>query len=187
MLSRDHEDPATEVKPGLRKADGTVVLTFALSFLIFSGWLGGIFLAPYLRSVSSPWAGLVYSVYSPFCHQVPERSLSCFGYPLSVCARCSGIYAGMFVGFILYPFIRGWRRVRMPESRLFLMLSVPIVLDAGANVIGLWHSSPAVRLSTGLLWGAILPFYLITGGVDFLSRRQEKTREKSRRHGEITA
>jgi uncharacterized membrane protein len=179
MLSEVREAFSSEVKPGPRKAEGTVRLTFVLTFLVFSVWLAGIFLAPYLRSLSSPWAPFIYALYSPFCHQVPERSFSCFGYPLSVCARCLGIYSGMLFGLVLYPFIRGGRQVRVPESKVFFVLSAPIVLDTAANFIRLWRSSNSVRLATGVLWGSVLPFYLITGLVDFLIQRRKRVREKS--------
>ena len=179
MPSQEGGDLSQRAKPGSRKKEGQVRLTFLLSFLIFSAWLAGIFLAPYLQSLSSSWARLVYAAYAPFCHQIPERSLSCFGHPLAVCTRCLGIYSGILLGLILYPFIRGWKEVRAPESRVFFSLSAPIVLDTAANFLGVWKSSGAVRLATGLLWGVLLPFYLITGWVDFLRQRQERIRNKS--------
>jgi uncharacterized membrane protein len=179
MLSQDREDLSPGGKPGSRKTEQTILWTFVLTFLVFSFWFAGIFLAPYLRSLSSPWAGLVYAVYSPFCHQVPDRSLSCFGHPLSVCARCLGIYSGMLFGLVLYPFIRGYRQVRAPENKVFFVFSAPIVLDTAANFIRLWRSPNAVRLATGLLWGTLLPYYLITGLVDFLRQRRIKMRERA--------
>jgi uncharacterized membrane protein len=169
------EDLSSKMKPQSRRAKRTVPVIFALTSLVFSFWLGGVFLAPYLRGTSSPWTGLVYAVYAPFCHQIPDRSLSCFGYPLSVCTRCLGINLGFLLGLVLYPFIRGWRQVRVPEKRVFFLLSAPIVLDTAGNFIKLWQSPNAVRLATGLLWGVLLPFYFITGVVDFLSQRRKKS------------
>jgi len=179
MLSQDQEDISSTMKPGTRKAERTILFTFVLTFIVFSFWLGGIFLAPYLRSLSSPWASLVYAVYSPFCHQFSDRSMSCFGHPLSICARCLGINLGFLLGLVLYPFIRGWRQVRVPEKKVFFLLSAPIVLDAAANFIKLWQSPNAVRLATGLLWGVLLPFYFITGIVDFMMQRQKRKQESA--------
>ncbi len=174
MLSPNGEDSSSRKEPDNGNAERTILPAFVLISILFLFWLGGIFLAPYLRSVSSPWASLIYTVYSPFCHQAPDRSMSCFGYPLSVCTRCLGIYSGILLGLVLYPFIRGWRQVRVPKNRTFFILSAPIVLDTAANFIKLWHSPNPVRLTTGLLWGVPLPFYFITGVVDFLRQRRKR-------------
>ncbi len=168
------------MKPESNALERTVILTYGLTFILFSVWLGGIFLAPYLRSLSFSWAGLVYSIYSPFCHQLSDRSLSCFGHPLAVCSRCLGIYSGFALGLILYPFLRGWRQVRVPERRLFFLFSGPIVLDTGANLIKLWQSPNALRVVTGLLWGVLLPFYFVTGVVDSLKQRKKRRSERAK-------
>jgi uncharacterized membrane protein len=173
MPSLNGGKSSARIEPGTGKAKKSILPAFVVTSFLFSFWLGGIFLAPYLRSISSPWASFIYAVYSPFCHQAPDRSLSCFGQPLAVCARCLGIYLGTLFGLVLYPLIRGWRQVRAPKSKTFFVLSAPIVLDTAANFIKLWQSPNSVRLATGVLWGVLLPFYFITGIVDFLRQRQE--------------
>jgi uncharacterized membrane protein len=153
----------------------TIFLTHLATTTAFLLWLGGIGLAPYLKSRASPWAGLVYSLYSPVCHQVADRSLLCFGQPLAVCARCTGIYLGFLLGLVLYPVLRGWRRQTLPAARSFLIVSAPILLDTAANFLRFWNTGAAVRLATGVLWGTILPFYFIPGMADlFLSRRKKR-------------
>ena len=131
-------------------------------------------LAPYLKSRSSPWATLAYAVYKPLCHQVAGRSLHCFSHPLAVCARCTGIYLGFLLGLGLYPFLRGWRQLRLPSARVFFIVSTPIVVDTAANFLRLWQTSNALRLATGVIWGTILPFYFITGLADLLISREKK-------------
>jgi uncharacterized membrane protein len=156
----------------------TVLLTFLITAMAYSLWLGGILLAPYLRSRSSPWSGLAYAVYSPVCHQVAGRSLLCFGQPLAVCARCTGIYLGFLLGLGLYPLLRGWRRISLPAGRVFIIVSAPIMLDTAGNFLRLWQTPNAVRLATGVFWGTILPFYFIAGIADLFISRQ-KNRLKS--------
>lgn len=137
-------------------------------------WLGAIFWAPYLRSHSSPWQGLIYAIFTPVCHQIPSRSFYFFGQPLAVCARCLGIYSGFFIGVALYPFLRGFRRAALPQTKIFILVSLSIVMDTLGNFARLWETLNEVRFATGLLWGAILPFYFITGLADLaLSRRKE--------------
>ncbi|MGB7294934.1 MAG: DUF2085 domain-containing protein [Candidatus Aminicenantales bacterium] len=179
MPRQDASDISLRRRPETPKTQKTILLTFVLTLIVFSIFSGGIILAPYLRSSSSAWASLVYDLYTPFCHQLPERSMTCFGQPLAVCSRCLGIYLGIFLGLILYPFIRGWQRASVPERKVFFLLSVPIALDTAANFSGLWQSHDAVRLLTGLLWGALLPFYFIAGVVDFLEQRQKRKRGRA--------
>jgi len=42
-------------------------------------------------------AALLYSSFSPVCHQDPGRSFELLGHQLAVCHRCSGIYFGLFL------------------------------------------------------------------------------------------
>jgi len=126
-------------------------------------WLGAIIAAPYLRSRDSGWAPILYSCFAPLCHQRPDRSFYAFGYPWAVCARCSGIYLGILLGLLAYPFRRGFDILRLPKLSALALVSAPIALDAAANILGFWNSGPLLRLATGLLWGLILPFYFLTG------------------------
>ena len=145
-----------------------------MTLIVFSVFLGGVFLAPWLQSRSSVWANFVYAVYSPFCHQLPDRSLSCFGHPLSVCSRCLGIYLGILGGLLFSPLTWKRRPPFIPGRKVFFSLSTPIALDTAGNLLRLWSSSNSLRLFTGLIWGALLPFYFVAGIVDFLKQRQKR-------------
>ncbi len=146
-------------------------------------WLGVIFLAPYLRSQGSGLSAFAYSVFTPICHQIPSRSFHLFGQPLAVCARCLGIYFGVLGGTGLYPLSNGFSRLSLPKVRAFILVSIPIITDAGGNFLHLWLSSPWIRFMTGFLWGLILPFYFIVGVSDFfLKRAQEKAETKEKKH-----
>lgn len=140
-------------------------------------WLGAIIWAPYLRSHSSPWQGFVYAVFSPVCHQIESRSFFLFGQPLAVCSRCLGIYIGCLAGIGLYPFLRGFNRIEVPRKDVFIYLSFPIVIDTVGNFAGLWHTTNLARFVTGLIWGAVLPFYFITGIADLLLARSSRKEE----------
>lgn len=134
-------------------------------------WLGAIVWAPYLRSHSSPWQVFVYAVFSPVCHQIEARSFLLFGQPLAVCSRCLGIYIGCLVGIGIYPFLRGFDRVEIPRTDVFIYLSSPIIIDTIGNFAGLWNTANLARFAAGLLWGPILPFYFIKGLADLLLSR----------------
>ncbi|HDT13364.1 MAG TPA: DUF2085 domain-containing protein, partial [Candidatus Aminicenantes bacterium] len=132
-------------------------------------WLGAIVLAPWLslRGASGP-ARVIYAAFAPLCHQIPDRCFTLGGHPLPVCGRCLGIYAGFAAGLSLYPWIRGFSRVALPDVRLFLLLTLPMAVDAVAGLAGLWTSPIWLRAATGLAWGAVLPFYFVTGIADFI-------------------
>jgi uncharacterized membrane protein len=140
-----------------------IILVYGLTLAGIVAWLAAILLAPYLRSRGSGLASWLYACFAPLCHQIPGRSFRLFGQPLAVCARCFGIYTGFLVGAAAYPWIRGFSRPHLPDTRLFLALSAPIAIDAAANLIRIWSLDNFPRFLTGLAWGTILPFYLMAG------------------------
>lgn len=140
-------------------------------------WLGTVFFAPYLRSQSSSLSNLLYALFSSVCHQIPSRSFICFGYPLAVCARCLGIYVGFLGGVGLYPIAKGFSTMTLPKTWLFLLLSLPIGIDALGNFAGLWITTSWLRFVFGGIWGFILPFYFIYGIVDLIRKRGQPLNE----------
>lgn len=168
------EDRPLKKEKRVSDARNPIFLTFVLTTIACAVWLGGILLAPYLESQASAWSGFVYTLYASVCHQVEARSLRCFGQPLAVCARCTGIYVGFLLGLAVYPALRGWQRLALPRGRVFWLVTAPIGLDTAGNLLGLWHTPNAVRLAVGILWGTILPFYFITGLADLIISRQKK-------------
>ncbi|MBI3665371.1 MAG: DUF2085 domain-containing protein [Acidobacteria bacterium] len=109
--------------------------------------LAAIFAAPLLAAASSPVAVAIYAAFSWACHQRPERCWHLAGYPLAVCMRCLGIYAGALAGSLL-----GLR-----FSRRLLLLSLGLLgTEWVAEVLG-WVSPPAMtRVVFGFLAGCLL-------------------------------
>jgi uncharacterized membrane protein len=163
------EQAAGPVLPGPRR----IITVYGLTAAGTLAWLAGIFLDPYWHDQGVRWANLVRALYSPVCHQLPSRSFHAWGFPLGVCARCLGIYLGFGAGLALYPVVRGFRRVHIPETKAFLAVSAPIVIDTAAVFLGIWDSSGPLRLALGVLWGSILPFYFITGFAELTFRRRQ--------------
>lgn len=142
----------------------TVRIVFALSLVGTLVWILAIFLAPGLESRGSGRAaGFLYALFSPTCHQIPERCFAFRGQPLAVCGRCLGVYVGFLGGLLAYPFLRGFRRLELPHARTFLLLSMPIAVDAFGGLLRVWASPIGWRFATGFVWGVVLPFYFITG------------------------
>lgn len=175
----------TSREPGERSGPArTGLAVYVLTIAGTAAWLGAIFLAPWLADRSAGRAAAwIYSAFSPVCHQIPERCFAYHGHPLAVCGRCLGIYAGFAAGLVIYPLARGFSTLRLPAARVFLLFSLPMALDAVGGIIGLWASPIELRFVTGFIWGALLPFYFVTGLADlFISRRRrldERALDKS--------
>jgi len=148
-------------------------------FLTFGGiiiWLGLILLAPYLKSQSLRLNVLVYTIFSPICHQISSRSLFLFGHPLAVCSRCFGIYFGFLIGFLLYPLLKRLSNTTLPKTRIFIFISSPIVFDTLGNFFRLWITPNIPRFIIGFLWGIILPFFFIVGIIDLFTGIRSKNK-----------
>lgn len=169
-------------RPGISR---TVLTVYLLTVAGTAIWLSAIFLAPVLAGRGSDGAArLIYAAFSPICHQIPGRCFTFHGHPLAVCGRCLGIYTGFAAGLVLYPFVRGFSKVKLPSARVFLLLTLPMAVDGAAGILGIWTSPIQVRFVTGVVWGTILPFFFVTGLADLLlakrrraaARALEKTR-----------
>jgi uncharacterized membrane protein len=164
-----------EASPQRRSVRSVYLLTAAGT----AAWLVAIFLAPWLAGRGAAGAArFVYAIFSPVCHQNPERCFALQGLPLAVCGRCLGIYAGFAAGLVLYPFIRGFSRLAIPSARAFLLTFLPMAVDGVGGVLGLWRSPIGLRFATGFAWGVILPFYFVSGLADLVTTRRRRRAER---------
>ncbi|UCC41036.1 MAG: DUF2085 domain-containing protein [Candidatus Aminicenantes bacterium] len=161
------------------KKKNKILLIYLLTASGIVAWLCIIFLAPYLKSRSFGLNTYIYSLCSPFCHQIPSRSFVIFHHPLAVCARCLGIYFGFLAGVVFYPFVRGFSEISLPKLKTFFFISLPIVIDTLGNLF-LWATPGWIRLLLGVIWGFILPFYFIAGLADyFVNIKKLRSKNKS--------
>jgi uncharacterized membrane protein len=118
-------------------------------------WCLLIVLAPLLMERAPMVSFFLYLLFSPICHQLPERSFFILGHQFAVCARCTGIYFGAFLGSFLA------QRKSPPAIFLFLAL-VPMAVDGGSQL--LWRESNNVlRFVTGAIAGFATIFYVYAG------------------------
>jgi uncharacterized membrane protein len=128
------------------------------------GWLGLIFAAPWLMARRNMMASLmIYQGLSVICHQIPERSFLIAGFPLGVCSRCTGIYAGFSLGLFLYPIVRRINAAGFPEGRWLIIAALPLSIDFACGLIGVFNNTLLSRTATGLLFGTVLAFYILPG------------------------
>ncbi len=141
-----------------------------LLLLIIAGMLvSSILGAPFLSRHGHPLLGaMMYLLFSPVCHQMPQRSFILEGLPWAVCERCAGIYLGLFAGSLLPA---RWWAASLPADRRrlwALCAATPLTLDALLPYTGLWVNTVASRFSTGLLFGVMLMTLLLPGAAEFL-------------------
>lgn len=123
----------------------------ALARLTTRGWawllalLFGIYallpwLSPLLRQLGFERAGrALLLAYASFCHQLPERSFTWYGYQVCYCHRCTALYTSLAVFSAVYALGR-WR-VALPTFAM-LTLVLPMAVDA------LWHGIDDVVAAT---------------------------------------
>ena len=136
-------------------------LVYGVAFGLLLVWVGSIWAAPWLLCSGHPWlALLLYRGFSLVCHQRPERSFHWCGSPLTVCVRCTGIYAGALLGLLIYPWWRSLAAQALPARRYLWGALLVLLLDWALGVTGLIRNNAPSRFATGLFLGAISVFYL---------------------------
>jgi len=147
-------------------------LVLVLGALVVVGLIIGAPLA--LAGNHTSIAFVIYRGFSKVCHQIPERSFYLAGYPLAVCSRCTGLYAGFTASLIVYPLFRPFRTTDGPHPRWLFMAAVPLAIDFGLTFVGLWENTHSSRLITGLLLGSVAVFYVMPGIADLSLRIQQR-------------
>lgn len=135
-------------------------------------WPLSMVLAPLLSAFGiDNVAHPIYSFFSLLCHQQYDRSFHLYGHKLAVCARCFGVYFGLFAGFVLYPMFRRLEQIE-PPSRIWLALSaIPIAIDWLLGFLHVLENTHASRFVTGLILGATCSIYLVPAFVEIIRNR----------------
>jgi uncharacterized membrane protein len=127
-----------------------------LAFFLF---VAPPFLAPLLEAAGLHLpARIIFLVYRPTCHQLPERSYFILGHQVAVCARCAALYVSFWGMGLVYALVSGvWRaRVpvwRAPALRWVGVATIPLAVDGLTQLVGLRTSTNLLRTFTGVLTG----------------------------------
>ncbi|WP_371677841.1 DUF2085 domain-containing protein [Methanofervidicoccus sp. A16] len=140
---------------------GSVRYTYLIILFLFLIFYAGIFLAPYFYDKNRMLSLLIYSIYSQICHQLPERSYYVFNHKMGVCARCFGIYTGILVGMIIYPFVRRLDNFKTLNRWYLILALVPMGIDGTTQLLGLRESFNELRFITGFIGGFVALFYIL--------------------------
>lgn len=134
---------------------------------VMASIVGLILLPPF---VSASWRAIIMQGFSAVCHQLPSRSLHIHGIPLAVGHRCFGIYSGLLGGVLLFPAIdRKVAKIYRYTKYLLVLALVPMAIDWGGDLIGLWTNTPPSRLLTGGVFGTVAGLILAYGWIRTLA------------------
>ena len=159
-----------------------IVLAFALAICLL------VIAAPLARA--SDRLAIAFNIYLPFsylCHQIPERSFFLAEYPLAVCSRCTGIYAGFLLGGIVYPILRSLRSTATPERKWLFIAAVPLAIDFALEFFGVWHNTHWSRFVTGAVLGAVVVFYVLPGLIELSLRERIRPTPKIASRNPLTS
>lgn len=151
--------------PEVRKR--TAVMVWCVLAALVLVWIGAILAAPLaLARGHVALAQLLYLVFDPLCHQIPERSFHLEGHAFAVCARCTGIYTGFAASVLFYPVARRLQRTDTPARMWLLLAGAPTLIDWTLGFTGIWENTHWSRFGTGALLGAVCAFYVVPGLID---------------------
>ncbi|HET6892380.1 MAG TPA: DUF2085 domain-containing protein [Pyrinomonadaceae bacterium] len=104
---------------------------------------------------------IIYQAFSYVCHQLPERSFFIDGYQFAVCTRCTGVYFGFAAAVICYPLITSLKKTQSPERKWLFIAAMPLVIDFGLGLTGVWENTRGSRFATGALLGSVAVFFVM--------------------------
>jgi uncharacterized membrane protein len=127
---------------------------------IFFAQVVSILLAPALVAWGqSGLARPIYAVNGLFCHQRDERSFAVLGEKMACCQRCAAIYGVILLFGLCFTLLRG--RLGRPRLTDLALLAMPVIVDGGAQLLGIWESSAASRVISGALFGVAICWFLL--------------------------
>ncbi|HEX9371410.1 MAG TPA: DUF2085 domain-containing protein [Roseiflexaceae bacterium] len=129
-------------------------------------------LSPIAKATGHPLIGaLLFNLYRPLCHQLPERSFFVCGHQVAFCHRCAAMYTSVLVAGLLFGLLR--RRLRPVSIKIAGLLLLPILVDGLSHTfddltgLGLRAGGDAIgtpnfwlRMITGALVGVAALLFL---------------------------
>lgn len=107
------------------------------------------------------WLGILHAIGYSVCHQIPSHSFSIGNSSFPLCARCTGLYLGAFIGLvILIPLGRKSGIPSRPVILLMLLFVIAWLVDGAnsffsdlLNQVILYPPNNTLRLLTGFGMG----------------------------------
>lgn len=168
--------PQIAVETSRRRA----LFVWSISAFVVFVWILLILLAPFaaannLQTIANP----IYRFFSFLCHQIGARSFAFENHPFAVCARCFGIYFGLFGGLIAYPFFRSIENLR-PLNRGWLFAAmIPMSVDFSLGYFDVWENTHWSRFLTGAILGAACAVFVLPALIELWQILRRKIKRPS--------
>jgi uncharacterized membrane protein len=94
----------------------------------------------------------IYDAYRLVCHQRADRSFHLYGQKMAFCERDLAIYGTAALCLLGYALIRLRWQPRPMSARWLALLTLPMALDGGTQLLGLRESTWELRVATGALF-----------------------------------
>lgn len=167
--------PQTAVRQMRRRA----FFVWSMASTLVALWFSVILLAPIaetngLLSISNP----IYKFFGYLCHQDAARSFYIHQHAFAVCARCFGVYFGLFFGFAIYPLVRSITEIDSPPRFWLILALIPMAIDWSLGVFGIWENTHLSRFLTGTILGAACAIFIVPALVELFALLSDKRQVK---------
>ncbi len=133
---------------------------FGVLSSLLSGSLLLFFLPAFYQdsAIIAPFAFFSRKFFSHVCLQIPEHTFIYHNFIFPVCARCTGIYSGLFLG-ALSVVVNRFPRTFFSAWYSILLFAIPILIQVGITFLHLSGYSLWIAYLTGIIFGySIFPF-----------------------------
>jgi uncharacterized membrane protein len=140
----------------LRKPKRLVWLVYLAAAIVLFGWLW---------NTPEGLLGKADAIGYAVCHRIDVCSFHLGDRPISICARCTGMYLGVLLGLV-FQGIAGPRRGKYPPKRVFAILAGLFLvfgvdgLNSFAHLIpgapGIYEPNNTLRILTGTGFGIVM-------------------------------
>lgn len=103
----------------------------------------------------APLPHAIYWIGDAECHQIAERSYFINGNQMPFCARDTGLFLGLAIGFGVLVFVR-----YKIHPVLVVLGLVPMGVDGGLQLVTSYESNNPLRLATGIAGGVVCAMLL---------------------------
>ncbi len=139
----------------MQNKSGKIVSAIFVLLLLFWNYLNFLKLFANELPFNSWMIFLSEIVFTPVCHQNPEKLFHIFNTSCQLCSRCTGIYIGALISSIAVLFIP---LKRISTKYLFASIAINL-LDGIFYNIGIYSYNHNLTFATGLLFGSLVFYY----------------------------